>query len=71
MQVWRIRKRNTVTVSGTDRQVLEAIVTDGSSQQQHVWRAQIVKHSRAQQVCIWYRYGIPRKARIVRTTSVS
>jgi hypothetical protein len=43
MRVWRTRKRNAVA----DRQALVAIVTDWTSPQKHVLRAQIVKHSRA------------------------
>jgi hypothetical protein len=70
MQVWRIRKRNTVAVSDTDRQALVAIVTDRNSPQNHVWSAQIIKPSGAAG-CLWYRYGISRKARMVRTTCVS
>ena len=42
MRVWRMRKRITIDVSGTDRQALTAIVTGRNSPQKHVWRAQIV-----------------------------
>src|SRR3981189_1096714 len=42
MRVWRMRKRITIDVSGTDRDTLTAIVTDRNSPQRHVWRAQIV-----------------------------
>src|SRR5580700_3943279 len=42
MRVWRMRKRITIDVSGTDRDTLTAIVTGRNSPQKHVWRARIV-----------------------------
>jgi hypothetical protein len=42
MRVWRMRKRITIDVSGTDRNTLTAIVTERNSPQKQVWRPQIV-----------------------------
>jgi predicted phage terminase large subunit-like protein len=44
---WRMRKRDTIVLSNSDRQAAVAIVTDRNSPQKHFWRAQTVKHSRA------------------------